>query len=244
MKRPAPVPHLVVDLVGRPRCGGWSHTGKEPVAIGHQRVSPSRLIHLQIRSCQPETELWHRTGGVDDPGAPHAFRLAVRGAKPPGGRTRQGSAAAGTCRHDLDRRQAGRSPAHSCQVPRRGGVSRYRGVRRGARHLDLERGRCIETAIVWRVDPGGRPRSLAASACAACAGTVSWSPGSGPTRNNARAPADTGGDPRPGAAPGRGEPDRGEPDFLAAELALQHGDLVSQREDLDVLVVITAQQHA
>lgn len=38
--------------------------------------------------------------------------------------------------------------------------------------------------------------------------------------------------------------DWGELDFLAAELALQHGDLVSQREDLDVLVVITARQQA
>ena len=33
-----------------------------------------------------------------------------------------------------------------------------------------------------------------------------------------------------------------EPDALAAELALQHGDLVAQHEDLGVLVVITARQ--
>ncbi|MDT3446507.1 MULTISPECIES: hypothetical protein [unclassified Pseudofrankia] len=33
-------------------------------------------------------------------------------------------------------------------------------------------------------------------------------------------------------------------DPLAVELALQHGDLMSQREDLDVLVTVTAGQQA
>jgi hypothetical protein len=39
----------------------------------------------------------------------------------------------------------------------------------------------------------------------------------------------------------RGQPrpfDRFEPDPLAVELALQHGELVAQRQDLDVLVAV------
>jgi hypothetical protein len=35
---------------------------------------------------------------------------------------------------------------------------------------------------------------------------------------------------------------RGEPDLLRAELALQHRDLVPQRQDFDVLVSITDRQ--
>jgi hypothetical protein len=43
----------------------------------------------------------------------------------------------------------------------------------------------------------------------------------------------------------RGQPgpiDRLEPDLLPVELALQHRELVAQRQDLDVLVAVTARQ--
>jgi hypothetical protein len=156
--------------------------------------------------------------GTEEVGPRRCGSLGVRGRCPP----RAGSPRPSTGRSSLRAGAVGRGPADtpSCCSPLPG-VGGGRGVERGVRGRPRRLGR---EALAWRRAMRSRRRVRIVSGRASLQAPRCWSR----ERIEQR---------------GRQSPiGRLEPDLLRAELALQHGDLMTQRENLGVPVPITARQ--